>query len=297
MSRVVIRIVISVVIAIVMMPKLSWAETMENLSHLGIPALALETTESGGQQYTLTLEILAVMTLFTFLPAMILMMTCFTRVVIVFSILRQAIGLQQTPSNQVILGLAMFLSLFIMSPILERAYNTAVKPYMNKSISAELALERVQAPFRVFMLSQTREPDLQLFLTIQRTQAFAQVLDQSEGKPDAGTSTADRAPYGDAQRTDAVSEASEAAFDPKTVSMTTLIPAFVISELKTAFQIGFMLFIPFLIIDLVVASILMAMGMMMLSPLIVSLPFKIMLFVFLDGWAMIVSTLTASFGM
>lgn len=259
---------------------------------LSIPALSVTTSGDGEQQYSLNLQIIAIMTMFSFIPAMVLMMTCFTRIVIVFSILRQAIGLQQTPSSQVIIGLSVFLSFFIMSPVLERAYQGAVVPYMNKEISNSEALAQLQLPFRQFMLSQTREPDLALFLKIRRTHAFAQaddVMPITEDAPAAETALAD-----DQGAEDRLSDLD---FDPATVPMSTLIPAFVISELKTAFQIGFMLFIPFLIIDIVVASILMAMGMMMLSPLIVSLPFKIMLFVFVDGWAMIVSTLTASFGL
>jgi flagellar biosynthetic protein FliP len=256
----------------------------------GIPALTITSSSEGEQQYSLSLQIIAIMTMFSFLPAMVLMMTCFTRIVIVFSILRQAMGLQQTPSSQVIVGLSIFLSFFIMSPILERAYEGAVVPYINKEISEQDALDRLQKPFRQFMLSQTREPDLALFLKIRSKHAFAKgheadgTMQKKTERDVLGVVTNDP-------------NASDLDFDPETVPLSTLIPAFVISELKTALQIGFMLFIPFLIIDIVVASILMAMGMMMLSPLIVSLPFKIMLFVFVDGWAMIVSTLTASFGL
>lgn len=224
---------------------------------LGIPVL--QVTQGGQQpvEYSLTLQVLALMTALTFLPALVLMMTCFTRIIVVFSILRQAIGLQQTPSNQILIGLALFLSVFIMSPVLNKANQVALTPYLQKQITAQQALENVQQPFREFMLKQTRESDVLLFMQL-----------------------AKQAPV----------------TDMALIPITTLIPAFVISELKTAFQIGFLLFIPFLIIDLVVASVLMAMGMMMLSPLIVSLPFKIMLFVFVDGWAMIISTLAASFG-
>jgi flagellar biosynthetic protein FliP len=223
----------------------------------GLPVL--QVTQGGQQpvEYTLTLQVLALMTALTFLPALVLMMTSFTRIIVVFSILRQAIGLQQTPSNQILIGLAMFLSLFIMSPVLDKANQDALQPYLLKQITAQQALEKVQLPFREFMLKQTREDDVLLFMQIAKHAPVA---------------------------------------NPADIPITTLIPAFVISELKTAFQIGFLLFIPFLIIDLVVASVLMAMGMMMLSPLIVSLPFKIMLFVFVDGWSMIVGTLAASFG-
>lgn len=224
---------------------------------LGLPIL--QVTQGGQQpvEYTLTLQVMALMTALTFLPALVLMMTSFTRIIVVFSILRQAIGLQQTPSNQILIGLALFLSLFIMSPVLEKANQTALQPYLQKQINAQQALQNVQLPFRDFMLRQTREDDVLLFMQMAKHAPVA---------------------------------------TPAEIPMTTLIPAFVISELKTAFQIGFLLFIPFLIIDLVVASVLMAMGMMMLSPLIVSLPFKIMLFVFVDGWSLIISTLAASFG-
>ncbi|PCJ29930.1 MAG: flagellar biosynthetic protein FliP [Moraxellaceae bacterium] len=181
-----------------------------------------------------------------------------TYIIVVFSILRQAMGLQQTPSNQILVGLALFLTLFIMTPVLDEVYEKAAKPYMNETLEAGVALDVAMKPFRKFMLSQTRETDLAVFLDLsKRGQTYADIDD---------------------------------------VPMTVIIPAFVTSELKTAFQIGFLLFIPFLIIDLVVASVLMAMGMMMLSPLIVSLPFKIMLFVFVDGWAMIIGTVAASFG-
>lgn len=226
---------------------------------LGIPALTLVEEANGEKRYTLSIQIIAFMTALSFLPAIILMMTSFTRIIVVFAILRQAIGLQQTPSNQILVGLALFVSFFIMSPVFERAYSNAVEPYVNETISAQEALDKLQVPFREFMLSQTRESDLGLFAKI------------STGS----------------NRIESIND----------FPLMSIIPAFVLSELKTAFQIGFLLFIPFLIIDLVVASVLMAMGMMMLSPLIVSLPFKIMLFVFVDGWSMITSTLTASFGL
>jgi len=258
---------------LLLVPTLAMGVTEDAVGLLGLPAISVTQTPEGVQQYSLSLQIIALMTFFSFLPALVLMTTCFTRIVIVFSILRQALGLQQTPSSQIILGLSLFLSIFIMSPVIERAYQSAVVPYLDKKMPAHEAIKEIQAPFREFMLSQTRMPDLRLFIKIRNTHAFdpqKEVVDEVE---------------------------VDASVDLDSVPMSTLIPAFVISELKTAFQIGFMIFIPFLIIDLVVASILMAMGMMMLSPLIVSLPFKIMLFVFIDGWAMIVSTLTASFGL
>ena len=224
----------------------------------GIPAVSVTNGVNGEKEYTVTLQILAFMTMLSFLPAILMMMTSFTRIIIVFAILRQAMGLQQTPSNQILIGLALFLSFFIMSPVLQKANETAFQPYINEEITSVEAAKKAVLPFREFMLNQTREDDLRLFLDLSKTE---------------GVKTKDDIP------------------------LNVLIPSFVTSELKTAFQIGFLLFVPFLIIDLVVASVLMAMGMMMLSPLIVSLPFKIMLFVFIDGWAMIVGTVAASFGM
>jgi len=224
----------------------------------GVPALTLVDNGDGSQSYTVTIQVLALMTMLSFLPAIIMMMTSFTRIIVVFSILRQAMGLQQTPSNQILVGLALFLSLFIMTPVFEDVYENAAKPYMDEKIEAGVALDLAIVPFRRFMLSQTRETDMAIFLDLSKSAKNYASLEE--------------------------------------IPMNIIIPAFVTSELKTAFQIGFLLFIPFLIIDLVVASVLMAMGMMMLSPLIVSLPFKIMLFVFVDGWAMIIGTVAASFG-
>lgn len=221
-----------------------------------IPALTLTTNPDGSADYSVTIQILILMTLFTFLPAIMMMMTSFARIIIVFAILRQALGLQQTPSNQILVGLSLFLSLFIMSPVLERVNAAAVQPYLDEQITSVEAVQAASVPFREFMMAQTRENDLNLFMNISRTPAVN---------------------------------------SPEEIPFNVLVPAFVTSELKTAFQIGFMLFIPFLVIDLVVASILMAMGMMMLSPVIISLPFKIMLFVLIDGWAMVVGTLAASF--
>ena len=226
------------------------------LADTGVPVLTMETNESGNQQYSVTLQVLGLMTLLTFLPAIIMMMTSFIRVTVVFAILRQALGMQQTPSNQILIGLSLFLTLFIMSPVIERVNSEAVQPYLNETLGATQALETAQTPFSEFMLGQTRESDLVLFMQLSGTEA----LDEGQLPP-----------------------------------FKVLVPAFIISELKTAFQIGFLLFIPFLIIDLVIASILMAMGMMMLSPLIISLPFKIMLFVLVDGWALVVGTLANSF--
>ncbi|ARM83623.1 MULTISPECIES: flagellar type III secretion system pore protein FliP [Marinobacter] len=223
----------------------------------GIPAFTVTPGEEEGvQEYSVSLQILALMTALTFLPAMLMMMTSFTRIIVVFAILRQALGLQSTPSNQILLGLTLFLTIFIMKPVLEEVNEVALQPYMQEELSSLEAVEQASQPFRKFMLAQTRESDLGLFMRI----------------------------------------ADEEYDTAEDVSFWVLLPAFVTSELKTAFQIGFILFIPFLIIDMVVASVLMAMGMMMLSPIIISLPFKIMLFVLVDGWALIMGTLAASYG-
>ncbi len=222
-----------------------------------IPVMTVKTNEDGSQDYTITLQILMLMTALSFLPAILMMMTSFTRIIIVFSIMRQALGLQQSPSNQILIGLALFLTFFIMSPVLEKVNNNALQPYMNEQISAQQALDNTKKPFHAFMVMNTRESDIDLFFRI--------------GKFEPVASTDD-------------------------IPFSVLLPAFVTSELKTAFQIGFMVFIPFLVIDIVVASVLMAMGMMMLSPLIISLPFKVMLFVLVDGWGLIIGTLASSFG-
>lgn len=222
-----------------------------------LSAVTVTTNASGDQEYSVTLQVLAFMTALGFIPAMLILMTSFTRIVIVMSILRQALGLAQTPSNQVINGIALFLTFFIMAPVFDRINENALQPYLNEDMTIVQALEEGKKPMMQFMLSQTRLKDLETFLEIADVQV------------------------------DTVEE----------VPITVLIPAFVTSELKTAFQIGFMLFIPFLIIDLVVASILMAMGMMMLSPMIISLPFKLMLFVLVDGWNLVMGSLANSFGL
>jgi flagellar biosynthetic protein FliP len=222
----------------------------------GIDALTMTPGADGEQTYTLSIQVLLLMTALSMLPAALILMTSFTRIVIVLSILRQALGTAQTPSNQVLIGLALFLTLFIMSPVLSEVYDTALQPYLVDEMSAQEALDAAQVPVREFMLAQTRDDDLALFARISGREHFAHEDD---------------------------------------VPFTLLMPAFATSELKTAFQIGFLLFIPFLVIDLVVASVLMSMGMMMLSPLIISLPFKIMLFVLVDGWALVLGTLATSF--
>jgi flagellar biosynthetic protein FliP len=221
----------------------------------GIPAVSVQGA-AGGQTYTLSIQLLALMTAITLLPAALLMMTAFTRIVIVLAILRQAIGAGQAPPNQVLVGLALFLTLFVMSPVLGRIKTEALDPYMAGQIETSVALQRGVEPLEGFMLAQTREADIATFVRIAGGQGYDK---------------------------------------PQDVPLTILAPAFVTSELKTAFQIGFLLFIPFVIIDLVVASVLMSMGMMMLSPVLISLPFKIMLFVLVDGWALVMSSLAASF--
>ena len=222
----------------------------------GIPALSVSGGVADGQTYSVTLEILALMTVLTVLPAILLMMTSFTRIVIVLAILRQAMGTASSPSNQIIIGLALFLSLFIMSPVLVQVNDQAVQPYLQEKMSAIEAIKVAVEPFKTFMLAQTRETDIRMFADIAGIDSIA---------------------------------------SPEETPLRLLLPAFVTSELKTAFQIGFMIFIPFVIIDLVVASVLMSMGMMMLSPLIISLPFKLMLFVLVDGWSLIMGTLASSF--
>jgi flagellar biosynthetic protein FliP len=221
----------------------------------GIPAVVVQGGP-GGQSYSLTLQLLILMTAVTLLPSIVLMMTSFTRIVIVLAILRQAIGAGQAPPNQVLIGLALFLSLFVMAPVISTINTEAVQPYMAGTIESTEALQRAVAPLKQFMLQQTRESDIATFVGI------------------AGGEGYDR---------------------PEDVPLSILVPAFATSELKTAFQIGFLLFIPFVIIDLVVASVLMSMGMMMLSPVLISLPFKIMLFVLVDGWSLVMGTLAASF--
>ena len=225
-------------------------------SGAGIPAVTVTTAPNGGQQYSLTLQILILMTAVTLLPGIVLMMTAFTRIVIVLAILRQALGAGQAPPNQVLIGLSLFLTLFVMGPVVDKINTDAVQPYMAEQIDATAALQRGAEPLKRFMLDQTRESDIATFVRI------------SGGK----------------------------GFDkPEDVPLRILVPAFATSELKSAFQIGFLIFIPFVIIDLVVASALMSMGMMMLSPVLISLPFKLMLFVLVDGWSLVMGTLAASF--
>lgn len=222
----------------------------------GLPIVNMTSGTDGEVKYSLTLQLLALMTVLTLLPSLLIMMTSFVRIIIVMSLLRQALGTAQTPPNQVLLGLALFLTIFIMSPVLTEVYDEAITPYYQDQISLETALETAQQPIRTFMLNQTRETDIAMFAEI------------------AGNDNIE---------------------DPADVPFTTLVPAFITSELKSAFAIGFLIYIPFVVIDLVVASVLMSMGMMMLSPMMISMPFKLMLFVLVDGWTLIMGSLAASF--
>ena len=222
----------------------------------GIPAVTVTTAPGGGQSYSLTLQVLLLMTAATLLPSIVLMMTSFTRIIIVLALLRQALGAGQSPPNQVLIGLSLFLTLFVMGPVIDRINTDAVQPYMAGSIDATTAMDKGLVPLKGFMLDQTRESDIATFVRISGGQGFAK---------------------------------------PEDVPLRILVPAFVTSELKSAFQIGFLIFIPFVIIDLVIASVLMSMGMMMLSPVLISLPFKLMLFVLVDGWGLIMASLAASF--
>ena len=222
----------------------------------GLPAFTSTPTPGGGQAYSLNIQTLIALTALTFLPAILLLMTGFTRIIIVLSLLRQALGTPTAPPNQVLIGLALFLTVFVMAPILERIHQDAWIPYSQDKIQLEEALNKGVQPLRGFMLKQTRETDLALFLKL---------------------------------------SGRDKVQSPEDVPLTVLVPAYVASELKTAFQIGFLVFIPFLIIDMVVASVLMSMGMMMVSPALIALPFKLMLFVLVDGWNLLLGSLAQSF--
>jgi len=222
----------------------------------GLPLINITEGAGGNTEYSLTLQVLLLMSALTLLPSLLIMMTSFIRVIIVLSLLRQALGTAQTPPNQVLVGIALFLSLYIMSPVLSDIYENAITPLMAEEISQTQALQTAVVPLRNFMLNQTREDDMNVFMEM------AQVPQDTE--------------YED-------------------VNLSVLIPAFMTSELKTAFTIGFLIYIPFVIIDLVVASVLMSMGMMMLSPMMISMPFKLMLFVLADGWLLIMQSITTSF--
>ena len=222
----------------------------------GLPLVNAMPAAGGGQNYTLSLQTLILLTSLTFLPAALLMMTGFTRIIIVLSLLRQALGTQTAPPNQVMVGLALFLTFFVMSPVIDKIYADAYQPLSENRITMQEAMNKGAAPLKEFMMKQTREGDLALFVKMAKIEKIE---------------------------------------TPDQVPLLVLVPAFMTSELKTAFQIGFAIFIPFLIIDMVVASVLMAMGMMMVSPSIVALPFKLMLFVLVDGWQLLLGSLVQSF--
>lgn len=221
-----------------------------------LPAVVTQPLPDGGQSWSLPVETLVFLTLLTFIPAILLLMTSFTRIIIVLGLLRNALGTQSTPPNQVLLGIGLFMTFFVMSPVIDMIYQEAYVPYSENQISMEKALETATLPIRKFMLTQTRENDLALFVRMSH-------IDEIQRRED--------------------------------IPLRILIPSFVVSELKTAFQIGFTIFIPFLIIDLVVASTLMALGMMMVPPATISLPFKLMLFVLADGWHLLLGSLAQSF--
>jgi flagellar biosynthetic protein FliP len=237
-------------VALVVLPLAAYAQ------QAGLPALTSTPTAGGGQNYTLSLQTLLLLTALSFLPAALLMMTSFTRIIIVLSLLRQALGTQSAPPNQVMVGLALFLTLFVMGPVFDNIYADAYLPLQENKINMTQAMERGAAPLKAFMMKQTRQADLALYVKMSNSPALQ---------------------------------------GPDDVPLRILVPAFITSELKTAFQISFAIFIPFLIIDMVVASVLMSMGMMMVSPSIVSLPFKLMLFVLVDGWQLLIGSLAQSF--
>ena len=228
----------------------------QDLSALGLPALTTATASNGETTYSLSLQILLLMTALTVLPSVVLRMTAFTRIIIVLSILRQALGTQQTPPNQVLIAIALFLSFFIMSPIFEVLYVETVTPFLDGKIQMERALADGLAILKEFMVTNTRVDTLNLFADLSDSGPFA---------------------------------------DKQSIPLPIVLPAFITSELKTAFEIGFLIFLPFLVIDMVIASILMSLGMMMLSPMLISLPFKLLLFVLVDGWAMTIGSLSATF--
>ena len=222
----------------------------------GLNLISSATTANGGQTYSLSVRTLLLLSSLSFLPAALMMMTSFTRIIIVLSLLRQTIGAQGVPPNQILLGLSLFLTFFVMQPVFDKIYVDAYAPFSENKITMTVAMDRGVQPLKEFMLRQTRQTDLGLFIKLSRNDKIQK---------------------------------------PEDVPLTVLVPAFVTSELKTAFQIGFSIFIPFLIIDMVVASVLMSMGMMMVSPSIVALPFKLMLFVLVDGWTLLIGSLAQSF--
>ena len=243
---------VAMLLAALLHPALAQAQTPSPL-----PGITATPGPGGSTQFSVPIQTLIFFTALSFIPAVLLLMTSFTRIIIVLSLLRQALGTQATPPNQVLLGLALFLTFFVMGPTFDRVYSEAYLPWSRNQISLEAAADRGAVPMKAFMLKQTRESDLALFVKLARITPPTQTAD---------------------------------------LPLRVIVPAFVTSELKTAFQIGFMIFIPFLVIDMVVASVLMSMGMMMLSPVLISLPFKLMLFVLVDGWNLLIASLVSSFG-
>ena len=241
------RLILPAALLVCLYPISSWAQ---------IALVNSTPAAAGGQNYVLSIQTLLLLTSLSFLPAALLMMTSFTRIIIVLSLLRQAIGTQSSPPNQVLVGLALFLTLFVMSPVIDKIYQDAYLPFNENKISMTDALDKGAAPLKQFMMKQTRQTDLALYIKLSRAPKIQ---------------------------------------GPEDVPLTVLVPAFITSELKTAFQISFAIFIPFLIIDMVVACVLMSMGMMMMSPATVSLPFKLMLFVLVDGWQLLIGSLAQSF--
>ena len=242
---------LSVVASFLLWSDAGWAQSQGLL-----PAITSTPGAGGSQTYTLSVETLLTLTALSFLPAILLMMTGFTRIIIVLSLLRHALGIQTSPPNQVIVGLSLFLTFFVMAPVFDKIYVDAYQPFAESKITFQQAVEKGSVPLRTFMLKQTRETDIGLFARLANLKEIQ---------------------------------------SPADLPMRVLIPAFVTSELKTAFQIGFLIFIPFLVIDMIVASVLMSMGMMMMSPVMVSLPFKLMLFVLVDGWHLMMGSLVMSF--
>jgi len=249
-----IKFVVSVLF-ITLTPSILFAQ---DIGVLGLPALEASPSTDGGTQYSLSLQVLALMTAITVVPSIILGMTSFTRIIIVLSILRQALGTQQTPPNQVLIAIALFLSFFIMSPILISIYDTALNPYLIGTLPANDAIVKTGDILHEFLIMNTRTETIRMFADLRGIEEFQ---------------------------------------SPDDVPFSILLPSFITSELKTAFQIGFLLFLPFLVIDMVIASVLMSLGMMMLSPMLISLPFKLLLFVLVDGWAMTIGSLASTFQM
>lgn len=250
MSKRIIFILILIIIIMAVLPQLTFAEGGTDLTSL------IFNSEEGPEATVDSVKLLIFLTVLTLAPSFLILTTCFTRIIVVLSFLRSALGTQQTPPNQLLIGLALFLTVFIMQPVYSQVKETAIDPFIADEITQEEAFDNAAIPMKEFMLKQTREKDLALFLR-------AQGADNVE--------------------------------DPMDLSLTTVVPAYAISELKTAFSIGFIIFIPFIVIDMVVASILMSMGMMMLPPVMISLPFKILLFVLVDGWYLVVESLLESF--